>query len=225
LRNKQKVRVRPNTFELIRAEWESDLRQKAVIAGILLQVFTAVLVCYLAIQVLALPAWNALFWILVIFGTIQGITKNFIAVPAGRWIYLYQITTPKALIASKIIYNLLLMTLLVACTLLLYSFFMGYFVKHTGWYLFTVWLTGAGVSTVYTLVSAIAAKTRQAGLLAPVLSLPVIIPVLLAGLSSSRKCLEVNLPAAFYKDLAVVGVIDVLLVYLSMLLFSFVWQE
>jgi heme exporter protein B len=219
------VRVRPNTLQLIRAEWESDLRQKAVLAGILLQVFTAVLVCYLAVQVLALPAWNALFWILVVFGTIQGITKNFIAVPAGRWIYLYQLTNPRSLIISKITYNLLLMTVLTACTMALYSFFMGYFVQHTAWYLLTVWLTGAGISTVYTLVSAIAAKTRQAGLLAPVLSLPVIIPVLLAGLSSSRKCLEVNLPEAFYKDLAVVGILDLLLVYLSMVLFTFVWQE
>lgn len=220
------MRVQPNiTLQLIRSEWESDLRQKAVLAGIVLQVFTAVLVCYLAVQVLAKPAWNAVYWILVIFGTVQGIAKNFIAVPAGRWLYLYQLSTARQLMLSKICYNLITMTFLSGITLLLYVFFMGWFANHTGWYLLCIWLTGAGVSTVYTLVSAISAKTRNAGLLAPVLSLPVIVPVVLAGLSASRKCMEINLPSAFFKDLAVVGILDVLLIYLSLLLFSFVWQE
>jgi len=213
------------TIQLIRAEWQSDLSQKAVLAGVLLQLFTTVLVCYLAVQVMPNAVWNAMFWILVLTGTMQGIVKNFIAVPSGRWLYLYQLCDPGSLILAKIIYNGLVMTVLLLGTLLMYSFFLGFYAPQWWPYLLSVWLTGLGVSTVLTLVSAISAKTRHARLIAPVLSLPVIIPVLLAGMSASRKCLESFLPEAFYKDLLVVITLDTLLIYLSLILFGFVWRE
>ena len=98
---------------LIHKEIVQEWRSKYALNGILLYVVSTVFVCYLAFrEITSPPTWNALFWIIMLFASINAVTKSFIQESRGRQLYYYTITSPQAIIISKIIYNIGLMLLL-----------------------------------------------------------------------------------------------------------------
>src|SRR5690606_11268008 len=98
---------------LIRKEIMLEWRSRYALNGILLYVVSTVFVCYLSFrEISSPPTWNALFWIIMLFASVNAITKSFIQESHGRHLYYYTITGPQAIIISKIIYNVFLMLLL-----------------------------------------------------------------------------------------------------------------
>lgn len=57
-----------------------------------------------------------------------------------------------------------------------FCIFMGFPIQHPAAYFCNLTLVVAGIGSIFTLIGAIATKANQAGFLAPVLSLPVILP-------------------------------------------------
>src|SRR5690606_41213240 len=81
-----------------------------------LYIVSTVFICYLHFnlnQNLLDPiVWNTLFWVILMFTAVNAIGKSFAQDSEGRILYYYTLTSPAAIIASKIIYNSLLMILL-----------------------------------------------------------------------------------------------------------------
>jgi heme exporter protein B len=60
---------------LMIVEW----RERYALNGILLYVFSSIFTIFLAVKMLNLPSWNAIFWVLILFSSINAIAKSFIA--------------------------------------------------------------------------------------------------------------------------------------------------
>lgn len=106
----------------VRLEW----KQRYALGGILLYVIATVFIVYLSFrQVIDLPTWNALFWIIQVFAAVNAIAKSFLQESRGRMLYYYTLADPRAVILSKTIYNLGLMFLLSVINLACYSLFIG----------------------------------------------------------------------------------------------------
>ena len=112
--------------QLVAKEIKLEMRNKYALGGILLYVISTVFVSYLCFKKIIDPAtWNALFWIILLFASINAIAKSFISETRGRLLYLYTLTSPQAVIIAKIIYNSFLLTILAALCLGVYSIFIG----------------------------------------------------------------------------------------------------
>lgn len=94
-----------------------------------------------------------------------------------------------------------------------------------GRYIITILLTSTGISIVYTLISAIAGKTDNATLLMPILSLPVIIPLILVGIKASKKAMDGIETNSIYTDWAVLLVLDIAVMWLGVVLFRYLWKD
>lgn len=210
---------------LVKHEWQLEMRQKSLFGGVFLHIFSAVFICYMSLVVVNKPTWNALFWIIVVFSTLQAIGKSFIQVRHGRWLYYYQTVQPGALILAKIIYNNLVMIVLLTLAYLIYGFFMHNEVFEPMAYYFSLALCGSGISAIYTMVSAISAKTGNANMVMPVLSLPLLIPMLITGISASKKCMDGILSATLYKEWAVLFLLNLMVVSMAFILFRYLWKE
>jgi heme exporter protein B len=119
------------------------------------------------------------------------------------------------------------MLMLVFClgNLLVFSGLMGYPIEH-GWiYMAALLLTGMGIATIYTMISAIASKTPHPGVIAPVLSLPVILPLILVGMQASQKALNPVLVSSASKDLLLLLALNFLVLVLSGILFTPLWRD
>ena len=214
-----------NLVKLVRAEFQLDLKKPAVLAAAMLQMATMTLLAFLSQPNINAKVWSSLFWIILIFCTLQAISKNFLGVNRARWIYFNQLSTPQNILWSKMIYGWFTMTLLTLANLLLFAFFMGFPIQHPAAYFCNLTLVVAGIGSIFTLIGAIATKANQAGFLAPVLSLPVILPLILVGMQASNKTLNPVLVSSVWNDIALVGALDGLIIVLAVILFQPLWKD
>jgi heme exporter protein B len=210
---------------LIAKEIKLELRNKYALGGILLYVVSTIFVSYLSFKNIVNPAtWNALFWIILLFASINAIAKSFISETRGRLLYMYTLVSPQAVILSKIIYNSLLLIVLSALCLFMYSVFVGNLIQDYPLFLLTLFLGVLGFSSLLTMVSAIASKTSNNFTLMAILSFPIIMPLLIVLIKLSRNAID-GLERWDVNYIMVLIFINVIIVALSYLLFRYLWRE
>jgi heme exporter protein B len=191
----------------------------------MVQMLTSVFLIYLTITTISLPVWNALFWLMVLFNTINSISKGFLQETEGKMLYYHSICKPEALIISKIIFNSLVSLFLLMVFVAAYSWIFGFKIQIFWQYLIIAVLFTIGISSVFTLVSAIAMGAGNNHILIPVLGLPLIIPVLLVTVKSAKKAMDGIESTSIYYDLMVLALLDLMLIYLAIILYKYVWKS
>lgn len=202
-------------------EW----RSKYAINGILLYVVSTIFVCYQAFRSIEPTTWNVLFWIILLFASINAISKSFIQESPARQLYYYTIVSAKAVILSKMIYNSLLMILLAGLALLVYTVIFGNPLADPLLYLIAVLFGAISFASVFTMVSGISAKAGHNTTLMSVLSFPIIIPLLIILIELSNNAMNGAPRAESYPELAVLFAINIISVAISLLLFPYLWRE
>jgi heme exporter protein B len=214
------------TKHLLFKEIKLEFRQKYAISGVLLYVLSTVFVVYTTLgQTIGNAVWGALFWIIVLFASVNAIAKSFVQESPKRQLYYYALASPAAIILSKMIYNALL--LLVICVLGYgaFSLVLGNPVRHTGLFYQILGLGALGFSIAFTFVSAISAKANQSATLMAILSFPIIIPMLMTLMRLTKIALGLMTDTAYYKDMLILLCLDVILAALAFILFPYLWRD
>jgi heme exporter protein B len=220
------MRILANEIKfLIAKEVKLEMRNKYALGGILLYVVSTVFVSYLCFKKIVTPAtWNALFWIILLFASINAVAKSFIYETRGRLLYLYTLASPEAVIISKIIYNSFLLSFLSFLCLFVYSLFIGNLIQDYLLFTMTLLLGSMGFSSLLTMVSAIASKTSNNFTLMAILSFPIMMPLLIVLIKLSKNAID-GLELWDVNSLLVLGFLNVIVVVLSYLLFRYLWKD
>jgi heme exporter protein B len=221
------------TWHLFKKEVKLEWRAKYAFNGVLLYVVSTVFICYIAFNLnpgfagsTGYPiVWNVLFWIIMLFASVNAITKSFMQENKNRLLYYYSIAGPQAIILSKTIYNALLMTLLSFLALLVYQLFFTNKIGDPLFYFVTVLLGSISFSTVFTMISAIASKAGNNGTLMAILSFPVVIPVILLLIRLSKNAMDGIDRSFSYENIGVLLAINVIVITTSLLLFPYLWRD
>lgn len=211
---------------LIRKEILLEWRSKYALNGVLLYVVSTVFVCFLSFISIQKLTWNALFWIIMLFASINAIAKSFMQESRGRHLYIYTLVSPIALIIAKTVYNSLLMIGLTLIALLFYSVVFP-FPPETDllMYLVATILGSLSFAVIFTMVSAIASKAGNGGMLMAILSFPVIIPVLIVLIKLAKNAIDGLDRSVSLDDIGLMLVINVLVMTASLLLFPYLWRD
>jgi heme exporter protein B len=221
------------TIELLKKEVILEWRSKYAFNGILLYIVSTVFVCYISFNLNpgfkeseGYPiVWNILFWIIMLFASVNAIAKSFLQESKARLLYYYSIADPKAIIISKTIYNALLMALLSVLALLVYMLFFPNTVNDLLFYFVAVLLGSMSFSTVFTMLSAIASKAGNNGTLMAILSFPVIIPVILLLVKVSKAAMDGIDRSLSFGNIGVLLAINVIVIASSLILFPYLWRD
>lgn len=221
------------TWNLFKKEVLLEWRSKYAFNGVLLYVVSTVFVCYISFSLTPgfsgsqgyKVVWNVLYWIIILFASVNAIAKSFIQENKGRLLYYYSIASPQAIILSKIIYNILLMTLLSLLALLVYLLFFPNTIGDPFFYFLSVLLGSISFSTIFTMISAIASKAGNNGTLMAILSFPVIIPVILLLIRISKSAMDGLARYLNYGNIGVLCAINVIVIATSLILFPYLWRD
>ena len=221
------------TWNLFKKEVLLEWRSKYAFNGVLLYVVSTVFVCYISFSLTPgfsgsqgyKVVWNVLYWIIILFASVNAIAKSFIQENKGRLLYYYSIASPQAIILSKTIYNILLMSLLSVLALIVYLLFFPNVVGDPYFYFLSVLMGSISFSTVFTMISAIASKAGNNGTLMAILSFPVIIPVILLLIRISKSAMDGTDRALNYGNIGVLCAINVIVIATSLLLFPYLWRD
>lgn len=203
-----------------------EFRQRYALFSILLYVVATVYISYLIFSnIKDVRTWNALFWIILIFAAINSAGKSFSNESENRFWYYYQLSSPQAVILSKIIYNTLLIWIISLVTYVIYSWFLGNHVENHLHFLAVILLGSASFSGILTVVSAIAVKTNNNATLMAILSIPLLLPAVIIIVKASQLALMGMTVAQNGAYLAGLLVLNLLVTAMGYLLFPYLWRE
>ena len=213
-------------FTLLKKDFLLELRQQHTFYGILLYVASTIFVLYLAMGQPESTVYNGMFWMIQLFVCINAVAKSFLQESRGRMLYFYSVTSPVDFIISKLLYNIMLMTVMTLINLFLFFVLLNNPVDNTLLFTGISLLGGISISLVFTLMSAIAAKAQQNAALMAILGFPVILPQLLLLMRVSKAAFgEVFKQGAVLQLSALIIGLDILIVIMAIILFPYLWKE
>ncbi|MDP6909504.1 MAG: heme exporter protein CcmB [Flavobacteriales bacterium] len=211
---------------LIVKEFKLEWRNRYALYGMLLYVVSTVFVCYLSFkQVVSVPVWNALFWIIMLFASINAVGRSFIQERRGRLLYYYSTCSPQAFVLAKMVYNAFVMLVITILAYLIYTWFIGDLVQDHFMFVVALVLGSTGFALILTLMSAIASKTENNISLMAILSFPVQLPFLITLIKLSKNASDGLDPTISYGLVLVLVMIIVMVVTLSYVLFPYLWRD
>ena len=214
---------------IFRKDWRSELRTRYAISALIMFVVTAISIILFSLGSEGAPpdALSGMLWVVIFFSSMSGLSRTFVMEEERRTSLTLQLLAPtSAVLFGKLLFNLVLVFGMNALAVFLYSVFVtGFLIKTYSIFLITVLLGSIGLAAASTLIAAIIAKANTKGTLYPVLSFPILLPLLLTVINGTRLSSE----GAFLNEAA--GDFQVLISYIvvmvvaSYLFFEHIWED
>ena len=210
---------------LLNKELKLEWRNKYAISGILLYVGATVFIVYMAFFEMEPLTWVILFWVIMLFASVNAITKSFTQESKKRQLYFYSLVNPTALLLSKVIYNSLLLLLISFLIWGGLSLFVGNMVVNVQPFLIAICFGSLGFAVTFTFISAISAKTDNSASLMAILSFPLIIPILVTLVNLSKNAIEPLASEGVQGDVTMLLAIDLIVLGMALLLYPYLWRD
>jgi heme exporter protein B len=168
----------------------------------------------------------ALLWVILFFSAMSGLAHIFNREEEKHTSEtLKLVATPLMVYSGKLLFNFLLLCLLEIITIPLFFVVMNYTVQSLSIFLLILLLGSIGLSSGATIIAAIISKAGSKGALFSVLAFPVLLPVLITGISATRIIVMQSEVMAVSKEIQMLFAYSVVIITASVLLFDIIWKE
>lgn len=216
-------------FAIFSKDLMSELRTRYAINALLMFVVVtlAVIMFSLVGESLSPGALTGMLWVVMFFAAMSGLSRSFVAEEErGTTMTLQLLASPMAVYLGKLLFNLLLVVALNVFIVLLFLLVMDQFTVAQPDLFWTVMLLGSvGIAAATAIIAAIIAKANTKGTLFPVLSFPVLLPLLMAGIAATKVAVEEPVWDNAWPELQMLASYIVVVITVSFLLFDFVWKD
>jgi heme exporter protein B len=168
-----------------------------------------------------------MFWVVVFFAAMSGLSRIFVSEEErGTTMTLQLVASPSVVYFGKLIFNCgLTLILSSAVTILYVAVFPAFMIKAITIFTLTIFLGSLGFASAATIIAAIIAKANTKGTLYPVLSFPILIPLLMTVMKSTTRALDGELFTAAMGEFQILISYLMIMIAGSYLLFDYVWKE
>ena len=210
---------------LIQKELLIEYRESHSFWASLLYLTAIIYVVYRVMGDLSGLTWIAMFWIILLFTSINIIVSGNGGHIRRRALYHYSLYNPIEVLIAKTIYSWVKI-IIAGCLLLgfLYVFSENSFSR---WPIFIIslLLAGFGIATNLVFLSSVASYANGQSTLIAILSLPILIPVLLLAMKSSSVAGGMIFDSSVQQDLYWLAGIDLLTLGIALLLIPYLWKS
>ena len=218
-----------STWAIVVKDVRSELRTRYALNALLMFIVTSVATILFALRDddLNPEILSGMFWVVIFFTAMSGLSRIFVSEEErGTTMTLQLVASPSEVYFGKLIFNSGLTLVLSSSVTILYMIvFPAFVITSVSIFVFTVILGSLGFASAATIIAAVIAKANTKGTLYPVLSFPILIPLLMTVMKSTARALDGELFTA------ALGEFQILVSYLlvmtagSYLLFDYVWKE
>jgi heme exporter protein B len=167
-----------------------------------------------------------LLWIIIFFATSNGLSRVFVSEEErGTSLVLKLSADARSVFLGKLIFNTVLTFIINFLIIFLYIIITGLDIKNLALFSLTIGLGNLGLSAVMTIIAALISKASSKGTLYPVLSFPLLLPLLLAAISATWLTIDGVPFGAIAGELQMIASYTVVVVTASFLLFELVWND
>ncbi len=207
---------------------QAELRSRYAINTVLAFVGAAMLLILFSLKADQLPPTpkSGLIWIVILFAALSSLSRSFVTETERQTFDLLRLHgKPSEVFTGKLFYNFTFALAVNICTFLLYIFLLGLPVVDLLALILTILLGTLGLSAVATMLAAIVSQADRKGAIFSVLSIPLLFPLILILVRTSKAALVEGLTSNYINDFwALFGFAGVS-ISAGILLFDYIWEE
>ena len=217
------------SYALFQKDFHSELRTRYAINSLAMFIIVAISVILFSIgnENISPSLTGGLFWVVIFFSAMSGLSRAFVSEEErGTSLTLQLIASPATVFTGKLLFNMILVFLMNIVITLLYSMLFAEFIIQNYLLFFLTFVLGnIGIAISSTLIAAIIAKAGSKGTLYPVLSFPILLPLILTSVQLTSFSIDgIPISEAFF-ELAIVLCYDIIMISASYMLFDFIWKD
>ncbi len=217
------------SFALFRKDWESEIRTRYAINALAMFVLVTISVILFSVGSEKISEYltGGLLWVVIFFSAMSGLSRAFVSEEErGTTLTLQLIASPSTIFSGKLLFNLILVFLMnIAITVLFSMLFESFIIKNIWLFLISFLLGSVGIAVSSTIIAAIISKASSKGTLYPVLSFPILLPLILTLLELTKYSMDGKSVENSLVEIGVLFSYDVIMGTASYLLFDFIWKD
>ncbi|MCX7798209.1 MAG: heme exporter protein CcmB [Melioribacter sp.] len=217
------------SYFLFKKDWESEIRTRYAINALAMFILVTISVILFSIGNENITEYlnGGLLWIVIFFSAMSGLSRVFVSEEErGTTMTLHLVASPSTVFTGKLIFNLVLVFLMnFVITILFLILFESFVIRNFLLFIILFFLGNIGIAISSTIIAAIISKASSKGTLYPVLSFPILLPLILILLELTKFSMDGNSVSSSYVEIFVLVCYDVIMLTASYLLFDFIWKE
>jgi len=218
-----------SAYALFKKDLASELRMRYAINSLIMFIVVTISIILFSIGNERISDFlsGGLFWVVIFFSAMSGLSRAFVSEEErGTTLTLQLIASPTTIFSGKLFFNLILVFAMNIVVALLYSaLFDSFVLKNLSLFIYAFVLGNIGIAIASTLIASIIAKASSKGTLYPVLSFPILLPLMLTLIDLTKQAMDGATFESSYIELAVLGCYDIVMIAASYLLFDFIWKD
>jgi heme exporter protein B len=206
----------------------SELRTRYVINSLLMFVLVTISIIRFAIgdEKIEDEILTGLLWISVFFSASGGLSRTFVKEEEKETSPALKLTAaPAEILVGKLLFNLVLTFILNFFILVLFIMITEYSIKNLPLFVAVMSLGNLGLVAASTIIAAIISKANSKGTLYPVLSFPVLLPLLLTVINATKLASAGINPGEIMGEITILVSYTVVVLTVSLMLFPYVWED
>lgn len=216
-------------YSVFLKEIKSEFRRRYAISSILLFILTTITMILFSTAGESIDQGIAagIFWIIIFFSNMTGLAGSFISEEErSTGFFLSLISEPYAIYLGKLIYNCILSVAMNITAAALFFLFIDKVVVNLPFIFLITIITGSiAIACATTIISAVIAKANSKNSIFPILSFPVLLPIIILGIELTKHSFSPIAYEVSYKNFGMIIAYSGIMVTLSYYLFEIVWKD
>lgn len=213
---------------LLSKEIKSELRTRYALNAVLMFAIVTLTVIGISVGQYALNSkiLASLFWVVLFFSSMSGLANVFIKEEEKKTSDLLKLVAkPSTVFLGKLFFNLLFFFFLELIIIPLFILLLGLEIQNFLFFFSVLILSSLGLVSATTIIGAIVSKAQVKSALFPVLSFPILLPLLITAIDGTYLSIQ-KIGLSYNADnLKFLFSYFVVMLVLSFLLFEFIWKE
>lgn len=213
---------------IFKKDFKSELRTRYVINSLVMFVLVTISIIRFAIgdEKIDNEILTGLLWIAIFFSASSGLSRTFIKEEEKETSAALKLTTDStSIILGKLLFNLILTFSLLILILILFTAITDYQINNFSGFMFIIIIGNFGLVSSSTIIAAIISKANSKGTLYPVLSFPVLLPLLLTVINATKLASVGVETEKLSGEIIILVSYAVVVTAVSLMLFKFVWED
>ena len=213
---------------VFKKDFKSELRTRYVINALVMFVLVSISIIRFSLgdEKIDKEILTGLLWVVIFFTSASGLSRAFVKEEEKETSPALKLSMDyTGVFIGKAIFNFVLSFSLNILILILYIGVTGYEILNPGGFLLIVVLGNFGLVGASTVIAAIISKANSKGTLYPVLSFPILIPLLISVINASKLASLGVETRYFNDDIMILISYSVVVITASLMLFKFIWED
>ncbi len=213
---------------IFKKDLRSELRMRYVINSLIMFVLVAISIIRFAVgdEKVDKDVLNGLLWVVIFFASSGGLARAFVKEEDKETSLALKLSAkPTDIFLGNLYFNFILSFALNVLVIILFIAIMDYEILNLFSFIIVLILGNFGLVVSSTVIAAIISKADSKGTLYPVLSFPILLPLLLSVINASELSAYGAGLGVIYGEILILVSYSVVVLTTSILLFNYIWED